>query len=268
MRPAFWKMRMSFGDANGAAGSERTLVSSNDTLLNGCVHIRQSTTGYRAAIDPVLLAAAVPTTRPGQRVLDLGCGPGAALLCYLFRVVSDHALGVEIDPDAADLARANIEANGFSDRATIVEGDARNLSDLIDPASFDQVFANPPYLDPKRADRPPNPDKDRSHVEGPMGLAQWLDAMLAALRPKGGLTLIHRADRVQEILVALGGRVGDVEILPLWPRVGVPAKRVIVRGRKGVRGGTNVHPGLILHGEGQAYTEAAQAILRDGGALP
>ena len=240
----------------------------DDGLLSGRVRFRQPATGYRAAIDPVMLAAAVPMLRPDQRVLDLGCGAGAALLCYLARVPDGRAVGLEIAEDHAELARWNLDRNGFSDRARIVQGDVGDMPPGVEPGTFDQVFANPPYLDPASADPPPHAGKARAHVEGPADLRVWLDAALTALRPKGGLTMIHRADRLQDILAALGRRVGEVQILPLWPRPGVPAKRVIVRARKGVRGGSAVLPGLILHGEGQGYTAAARAILHDGGALP
>ena len=58
---------------------------SEDTLLGGRVKLRQPRHGYRAAIDPVLLAAAVPAGH-GDTVLDIGCGAGAAGLCILSRV--------------------------------------------------------------------------------------------------------------------------------------------------------------------------------------
>ena len=261
---------MSCGDAEkGAAGPAQVapVPVTQDALLNGRVRLRQAAEGYRAAVDPVLLAAAVPVREKPQRVLDLGCGPGAALLCYLTRADADHGFGLEADPVAAGLCRENIEANRLANRAGVVEGDLRDLGSLVETGGFDQVFANPPYLDPRAADRPPHAGRDRAHVEGGAALTDWLDAMLLALRPKGGLTMIHRADRLPEIIAGLQGRAGDLTVVPLWPRAGVAAKRVIVKARKGVRGGAILHPGLVLHGAGQAYTAAADAILRDGAAL-
>jgi len=92
--------------------------------------------------------------------------------------------------------------------------------------------------------------------------------MLRLTRPKGAIAIIHRADRLDEIVSLLFGKAGEIEIIPLWPRAGQPAKRAIVRARKGVKGGTRMHPGLILHGsDGERYTDAAAAILRDGAPL-
>lgn len=249
--------------------SRTGVETTENTLLNGAVRLRQKRDGYRAAIDSVLLAAAVPTVSAGGRVLDLGTGTGAALLCYLHRVPAAYGVGVEIDPQATALARGNAASNGFESRMTVVLSDIRRMAS--DPAAegpFDQVFTNPPFLDAVAADGSPNPDKLRSSVESGASLAEWIACGLKRLRQKGGFTIVQRADRLDAILAALHGRAGDVEIIPLWPRTGLAAKRVIVRARKGVRGGASLLPGLVLHGEGQSYTTAADAVLKRGEAFP
>ncbi|WP_227421623.1 tRNA1(Val) (adenine(37)-N6)-methyltransferase [Pacificispira spongiicola] len=243
---------------------------STDAFLGGRIALHQSKTGYRAAMDPVLLAAAVPDIGRG-RVLDLGCGNGAALLCYGARVPGPDLVGLELDGEAADLARVNAEENGFDARCTILQGDIMTPPDALTPGGFDQVFANPPYLDARTGEASPIPDRARSNVEGEARLKDWVSALLRFARPKGGVTIVHRADRTDEILALLSRKAGDITVIPLWPRLGQPAKRVIIRARKGVRGGTVLHPGLVLHGPADdptaRYTPAAAAILRDGAAL-
>ena len=238
------------------------MTTTRDAFLGGRVTITQSKDGYRAAMDPVLLAAAVPEA---ERVLDLGCGVGTALLCYGARVRHAELVGLEIDDLAADRARENAEDNDMADRTTILTGDLTAFQE----SGFDQVFANPPYDRAAETIASPEPDRTRSNVEGDATLKDWIAAMLKAVRPKGGLTLVHRADRVDEIVRHLYGKAGEITVIPLWPREGVAAKRAIVRARKGMKGGACLHPGLVLHGpEGtQRYTQAARAILRDGAAL-
>ncbi len=239
-----------------------------DRFLDGRVMLTQPRHGYRAAMDPVLLAAAVPAVRPGERVLELGCGVGTALLCYGRRVPAAHLTGLEIDPATADLARANAAANGMADRAAVLTGDILAPPEGLTPGGYHQVFANPPYMDAASGEASPVEGRARSNVEGDARLKEWIAALLAFARPKGGITLIHRADRVDEIIARLRGKAGEITVIPLWPRAATPAKRVIVRARKSVRGGAILHPGLILHGEGDTrYTEAASAILRDAAAL-
>ncbi|MDJ0686230.1 MAG: methyltransferase [Alphaproteobacteria bacterium] len=221
--------------------------TTDDTLLGGAVALRQFRTGYRAAIDPVLLAAAVPEVKQGETVVDFGVGAGAALLCYLARVPEARGVGVDSDPAAIELAQWNFRRNAFALSAEAHQACVTALGGFLPPNSAAQVMANPPYLSDQDGTAPPHASKRQAHVSGSVGLADWIDAMLLALRPKGGLTLIHRADRVDRILGALAGRAGAVEILPIRARAGADASRVIIRARKGVRGPARLAEGLILH---------------------
>jgi tRNA1(Val) A37 N6-methylase TrmN6 len=236
-----------------------------DRLLDGRVRLRQPREGYRVAIDPVLLAAAVPASAD-ERILDLGCGSGAAALCLLARVPECTLVGLERQPALARLAGENAALNGLGARFRVVEGD------LLAPpkglgADFDQVLCNPPFQTAAAAQPARHAERAAAHREGEAELADWIAAGLALLRPKGRLNLIHRADRLDEILALLRPAAGEVAVLPLWPKVGRPAKRVIVQARKASRGPLRLLPGLVLHGDDGAYSAAAQAILRGGAAL-
>ncbi|MEO5337817.1 MAG: methyltransferase [Magnetospirillum sp. WYHS-4] len=236
---------------------------SEDGLLGGRVRLRQPRAGYRAAIDPVLLAAAAPV-RPGQRVLDLGCGAGAAALCLAWRVQEAVVVGLELQPDMADLARHNAAANGLGDRVEILDGDLLHPPADLAPESFDQVIMNPPFQETGQGPPPPHVGKAAAHVEGEAVLGDWLAAGMGFLKSKGWLTLVHRADRLDQLLAGLAG---SLEVLPLWPGAGKPARRVIVRVRKDGRAPLVLHPGLVLHQADGRYTPEAEAILRDGAPL-
>lgn len=235
-----------------------------DAFLDGRVRLRQSVDGYRAGIDAVLLAAALPA-RGQERLLELGCGAGAALLCAAFRLPDGRFTGVEKDPAMAALARDNAAANGMADRVDILQDD---VGALLVKTSFDQVFFNPPFFDTPGAIRPPRPEKRAAHLSGAAPLPVWIAAAAGALKPKGRLTLIHRAGRLAEILGLLDGRFGDVAVKPVHPRAGQPAKRVIVTARLGSRGPLTLLPPLVLHDDaGGKYSAGAEAILRGRAAL-
>jgi len=128
-------------------------------------------------------------------------------------------------------------------------------------------MANPPYLEERAATPPPDPAKRAAHVEGAADLAAWVSFALAMVRRRGAVTFIHRADRLEHLLAALAGRAGGIVLFPLWPGEGKPAKRVLVRARKGAATPTRLAPGLVLHGADGKFTAAADAVLRDAAAL-
>ncbi len=117
---------------------------------------------------------------------------------------------------------------------------------------------------------PPDPAKAAATVEGAdAGLVEWLRFCLLMVRPKGTVTLIHRADRLADLLAGLAGKLGDIAIFPLWPGGDgrTPAKRILISGRRGAGGPLAIMPGLFLHEPDGSYTAAAERILRRGEAL-
>jgi tRNA1(Val) A37 N6-methylase TrmN6 len=238
--------------------------TTDDTLLNGRVRIRQPKDGYRVAVDPVLLAAAV-RAEGRERILDAGCGTGAAMLCLAARVPGVDVTGLEIQSDMAALAEDSIKLNAVQNRARIIVGDLAALPDIVCAYPFDTVITNPPYGPDGSAS--PNTSISTAHHESHVSLGRWIAACLQMLKPKGRLVMIHRADRLAEIMAALLPACGDIHIHPIFPKIGQPARRVIVDTGKDRRTGDTIHSGLVLHEADGAYTPAAQAILRDGAAL-
>lgn len=238
--------------------------TTDDTLLDGKVIFRQPASGYRAAIDPVLLAAAIPDTVTG-RVLDLGCGAGAAALCLAKRRADLSVVGLERDPAMAQLARDNATANEFDQRVTVMTGDLLRPPPQLVVGSFDAVMVNPPYLDAETADPSPNPAKKAATVEGEANLADWARAAARFVKPQGLVFFIHRADRLADLhrtLTEVG--FGGAVTTPLWPKSGVPPKRAIVAARRGDVAPPRSGNGLILHELDGRFTPQANAILRDG----
>ena len=235
---------------------------SHDAFLCGRLHLWQPVKGYRAATDPVLLAAACPA-EPGQSVLDLGCGAGAAALCLAARVPGVRLAGLELQPDYADLARRNAAALGAE--MQVETGDLAHMPRAL-RVDFDQVIANPPYY-PRGGT--PSPRKLRAtamQVETP--LADWVMAAARRLRPGGWLTMIFGADGLPEVLGALAPRLGSGAVLPLAARQGRAATRVILRARKGGKAAFRllapfvIHEGAAHDGDRESYTSRANEVLR------
>jgi tRNA1Val (adenine37-N6)-methyltransferase len=238
-----------------------------DRLLGGRVSYLQPATGFRSGIEPILLAAAIPA-RAGERVLEGGTGAGAALLCLAARVPDLSGLGVERDPCLVSLATRNAEANGAAGLAFFA-ADVTALPPGTPLASgpFDHAFANPPYHAPEGTASPLAARVQAKRGE-PGLLAAWARALAAPLRHRGTLTFILPAGSLPECLAAMtaaGCAAGAA--LPLWPKLGQPAKLLLVRGVKGGRAPLCILPGLVLHQADGAFTPPAEAILREGAPL-
>ena len=237
-----------------------------DALLDGRLRLTQPRDGYRVAIDPVLLAAGVPAGA-GERVLDAGAGTGAASLCLATRVPDCQIVALEVERNLQRLASYNVSANRLGPQIDVMTGDLGQPPPRLVSASFDHVMTNPPYLEAAAATPPQAPDRARAHVESGLDLAEWLAACVRMLKQGGRLTLIHRADRLDAIMSALMGKVGEIVIFPFWPQAGRPARRLLVQGRKGARGPLRLAPGLVLHEADGRYSQAAEALLRGAAGL-
>lgn len=236
-----------------------------DEFLGGALTILQPRQGYRAGADAVMLAAACPA-KPGETVLELGCGAGVALLCLGRRVPGLNLTGLELQSDYAELARQNALANGLETK--IVTGDIAAMpSDLR--RSFDHVIANPPYFQNGTVAAE---GRGTARHEA-TALHVWVETALRRLKPGGWLTMIQRADRLAEILTTLTTGAGAITILPISARSGRSAGRVIVSARKGARSPLTLLAPFVMHEKArhlqdqEDLTPLAQQILRHGASL-
>ena len=230
----------------------------SETFLDGRVKVQQPERGFRSGLDAVMLAAAVPA-KAGDSALELGSGAGTVSLCLMARVEGLTLTGVEIDPGLVDLAQANAAANGAG--ARFVTADIFRLPSEL-KQDFNQVFCNPPF----HGEGQISPDAARTKALNDGGqFSDWLKLGLQRTVSGGFFTAIIRADRLGEALATLPP--DGVTVLPLWPKAGEPARRVILQVRKGSRAAFALSPGLVLHQPDGAWTPEAEAVLRRGAAL-
>ncbi|MEL6322999.1 MAG: methyltransferase domain-containing protein [Pseudomonadota bacterium] len=238
--------------------------TTTDRLLAGEIVIVQPQSGFRAGTDSVLLGVATARLGRTQIALDAGCGAGGALFSAAYALPATRFCGLDSDAAILPLADQGVHLNGLRDRVEVVKGDMAAL-----PAEwenqFDLVFSNPPYF-PAGASSPPGAGKDAAYTER-VPLDAWLKAMLFATRPRGTVLLIHRAAELARILARLDRQAGEIVVMPVRPAPGLPASRVIVRARKGLRPGpVTLLDGLVLHeAPGGGLTERAKDALEGKG---
>jgi tRNA1(Val) A37 N6-methylase TrmN6 len=242
---------------------------SEDAVLGGRLILTQPLRGHRVGHDAILLAAAVDA-QPGQHAVDLGAGVGAAGLALARRVEGVAVTLVEIDPALAALARDNAGRNRLADRVRAVCLDVAASVEAFEraglsPGSADCVLMNPPFNDGQN----PSPHEGRrlAHVAQQGTLSRWIDTAARLLGPDGVITLIWRAEGLGDVLAALANGFGAVSVLPVHPKPGAAAIRVLTRAVKASRAPLSLLPGLLLTGRDGKPFPQVEAILREGAAL-
>lgn len=232
-----------------------------NTLLNGAVKLYQPEKGFRVGTDTVFVAAAVKA-KAEDRVLDMGCGVGGIGMCLLERIKDLRVTGIELQDIYADLAIKNIELNSRKGCFEVIKQDVMAFKEI----NYDVVVTNPPYMESGTYKQ--SPDNAKNKAIGSISLDDWLHVANRALKPGGLFVMVHRADYLQRIILSLGSKFGDIEVIPLYSREGEVAKRVVIRAIKGSRAPSIIRRGLIVHGGGEGgYSEDALKVLRGGEAL-
>jgi tRNA1(Val) A37 N6-methylase TrmN6 len=234
-----------------------------DRFLDGRLLLRQPEKGHRIGTDALLLAAA---TQANGRVCDLGSGVGAIGLALALRGCSDVTL-VEKGSIFAQCAADNINTSNNQKTAQVIEADVFDRSSFLrHPSladqSFDAVATNPPYDQALKGRRSPTELKLVAHAMQGGDLQSWLKTAVRLLKDGGVLTLVHRADRLHDILAAMPVRTGEIAVLPVQPQSDQAATRVIVRAVAGSKAGLTLLPPLILHKPDGTFSDDAEMIHR------
>jgi tRNA1Val (adenine37-N6)-methyltransferase len=233
----------------------------HDPFFNGQIVFKQPQTGYRFSIDAVVIAHWLRPTS-AKTILDLGTGCGVIPVMLAYRHADIHAVGVEIQPDLAELARQNVVENRMADRIRIIEKDMRELSlrEIGDPV--EAVVANPPYrkLDSGRI----NADSQRAVArhELAIDLQRVLLTARRMLEKSGRFFIIYPSVRIVDLIAAMRSSELEPKILMMiHTRLASPARLVAMMGVKGGRPGIEIESPLYLYKSDGTYTEIVEAML-------
>ena len=241
-----------------------------DAFLGGRLIVSQPGNGFRAGLESVLLGSAIA----GESIslLDLGAGAGTAALVAL---ANGHALTatlVDADPEMTALAGLNLSQNGLADRARVLtldvtaKGSDRAAAGLASDHYW-TVIANPPFFDPGSGTAPAEARAPARHMD-PESLELWVRTAAASAAPDGDIVFIHAASSLPSLLAAFDRRFGAIKVLPLCPREGEAANRVLIRGVKGSRAPLTLLASRALHQpSGQGFRPEFEAIFRGTGRL-
>ena len=231
--------------------SDHVADITDDMFLGGRLRILQRRRGHRSGHDAILLAASTPAVS-GDRVVEFGAGVGVAGLAVALRAKNVALTLVDNDAAMVELATTNAKRNGIA--AACVELDiaasaAAFFEAGLEPDSFDGVMMNPPFNDSARHQASTDVSRRAAHEDAGATLDIWIHAARRLLKSGGTLTLIWRAEGLADVLAALGRGFGGIAILPVHPKSGAAAIRVLVRATKGSRAPLALCPGIMLADE-------------------
>ena len=237
-----------------------------DDFLGGKLRIWQPRVGYRAGVDPVILAASI-AAKPDDHILELGCGVGVASLCIATRVPGVTLTGVELQESYAELARRNGEENEID--FEVITADLRALPSDLRQRRFAHVIMNPPYFDRNTGTSATDTGRDIA-FGGDTALSDWIEVGAKRVGPRGYLTIIQRIERLPEVLSALAGRLGAIIVRPIAGREGRAPELFLLQARQEGRAAFRMAPTLVMHegdshvADTESYTPDVRAALRSG----
>jgi len=250
--------------------------TTRDAFLGGRVHVHQPAKGrHRAGLDAVYLAAALPETTAGH-VVDLGSGVGTAGFCAAARLTEITVTLVDVDEPVLRLAGQALkdpDNASFAGRISVLKGDVTAKGSVrhangLKPGFADHAIMNPPYYEADRFRASPKAERAGAHMLDERGLEPWARTAADIVRDGGSLTVIFRADGLQEVLKVMSGRFGAIDVIPLRPRPDAAANRIVLRAVRASKAPLRLLPGFVLHaGSGSDFTDEARAVMRDGAGL-
>jgi tRNA1Val (adenine37-N6)-methyltransferase len=226
----------------------------DDLQIKG-YQIIQNPEKFCFGMDAVLLSD-YAKTKPGAKVLDLGTGTGIIPILMAAKTDADQLVGLEIQPESAEMASRSVELNKLNNRVSIIEGDVKEAKKLFPAASFHIVTSNPPYMTDHHGLKNENTPKAIARHEIKCTLEDIVSAASYALIPTGKFYMIHRPFRLPEIISTMKDYGLEPKRMRLvYPYVDKEPNMVLIEAVKGGKPRMTVEKPLIVYESSGQYTD-------------
>lgn len=231
-----------------------------DDLMNEGLRLIQSDEVFSFSMDAVLLSRFASLPRRG-RILDMCTGNG--VIPILLSVRTEAVIeGIEIQERLAEMARRSVKLNGLEDRITIRNGDLREFAAEVGRQSvYDAITVNPPYMPLQSGDRKLNEHHAAARHEVHGSLEEIIVSAMRLLRPGGKLFMVHRPQRLGEILTLLRKYRLEPKVLRfVHPRLNMEANMVLIEALRDGKPDIRLKAPLIVYEENGNYTSELMEI--------
>ena len=220
--------------------------------------------GYRIIQDPdkfcfgmdAVLLSGFASAPDGGRVLDLGTGTGIIPILMAAKTGAKELVGLEIQPESAEMANRSVILNDLEEKVKIVEGNIKEAGELFEAASFDVVTSNPPYMIGGHGLQNPDGPKAIARHEVLCDLEDVVKAAARCLKPGGKFYMVHRPFRLAEIMVVMNRyKLEPKRMRLVYPFIDKEPIMVLIEGARGGKSRITVEPPLIIYESQHKYTK-------------
>ena len=230
-------------------------VEINDLVYFKNIKIVQNKDYFNFSLDSILLPNFVEITRKNKKILDM-CTGNAPIPLILSTKTDAKIYGVELQKEVYDLAKETIKINNLDNQIELINDNIKNLKKIFDTETFDIITCNPPYFK-KKDDSIINENKVKSIArhEIEMELEDVMIISKALLKNEGSLVLVHRTDRLIEIIELMKKHnIEPKRMRLIYPKVNMESNLVLIEGRKNGKEGLKILPPLYIHNDDSSYT--------------
>ena len=230
-------------------------VEINDLVYFKNIKIVQNKDYFNFSLDSILLPNFVEITRKTKKILDM-CTGNAPIPLILSTKTDAKIYGVELQKEVYDLAKETIKINNLDNQIELINDNIKNLKKIFDTETFDIITCNPPYFK-KKDDSIINENKVKSIArhEIEMELEDVMIISKALLKNEGSLVLVHRTDRLIEIIELMKKHnIEPKRMRLIYPKVNMESNLVLIEGRKNGKEGLKIIPPLYIHNDDSSYT--------------
>ncbi len=228
----------------------------NDLVGYKNLKIIQCNDYFNFSLDSILLPNFVEIKKEYKKILDLGCG-NAPIPLILSTKTTAKIIGIELQDEIYKLACDTVKLNKLEDRIEIRKLDIKDLLNFYKAEYFDLIFSNPPYFkNTKESILNENTVKTNARHETLIDLEKIIEISASLLKNKGVFALIHRSERLSEILSTLTKyKLEPKRIRFVFPKAGKESNLVLIEARKNTNPGVKILSPLIVHTKTGAYTK-------------
>ena len=227
-----------------------------DDLEYKGLKIIQNTEGFCFGIDAVLLSDFAKEIKNNSKVLDLGTGTGILSILLSGKTNLNKIYGIEIQKQVAEMAQRSVKLNNLEDKIEIINENIKSLANIFEKNSFDAIVTNPPYKKLNTGEKNEKENKLISRHEITASLEDFIKISFDLLKDKGALYMVHRPERLAEIIYKLKQNKLEPKVIKLvHSNINSEPKLILIKAVKNAKEFLKIEKPLFIYDEDGNYTE-------------